>query len=436
MHLFHVFGVSLAILFSRLQPLFWNRGLRHAQNLKHLNSSNLKDRYLFFCSSAGEYEQGLPLARRLEQAGGEVVICFFSKSGYTFAQARGEKRYYFLSPIDSYWAWKKVFETLKPQASFVVRHEFWPGFLKFASVWRKGLFLINASKSLSASNQIQYRLKSKMLSYFRKIYYVSKDDHDYFTKRLGIPGKKILCTGDSKYDSVYERSLLKKTQAIKYRDLLDQFGLVDSRLILGSAWDMDVKVGLGALAQLKQQVSKKLQVMVALHKPEDQAISAVEHACKQLKLSHMRLSTMMKLEDGTAQSPKAAYDVIIVDSVGILSELYCCGQLAFVGGGLHYQVHNVLEPAFYALALAYGPLYKNSGEAIVLAESQAASIINEKDDLIEWWTYQMNSRYASGQQASSLIKSYLGATDDIVADLKAEHIIYDGKTTRNKRKPS
>ena len=432
MHGIASIGWLFAFFFSKLQPFFWNRGLKHAQNFRQLVSSNHKDRYLFFCSSAGEYEQGLPIARKLENTGGEVVICFFSRSGYEFAQARQEKRCYFLSPADSYWSWKGIFKILEPRASFVVRHEIWPGFLKFASSWRQGVFLINASKSLSAKSHLQHRLKGMLFSYFRKIYFVSEQDHEYFTQELGLPAKKLVCTGDSKYDSVYERSMLKKTEASKYRDLLARFGKIDSRLVIGSAWEKDVEVGLGALTDLKHQTSKSLQLMIALHKPEEHAVADIERSCRKLGLSSRRLSTMLLTDRQNLQGiPQSPYDVIIVDSVGILSELYCCGDLAFVGGALHYQVHNVLEPAFYALALAYGPLYKNSGEAVLLAEAKVISIVKDKNDLANWWTDQISAGYESGQRASALIKSYLGASEEILADLKAEHIFYDGKTTHH-----
>ena len=86
-------GSLLAFFIPKLQGFFWNRGLKNGQNFNQLVSSRGQETYLFFCSSAGEDEQGLPLARKLESGGGAVVICFFSRSGYDFAKARGEKRY-------------------------------------------------------------------------------------------------------------------------------------------------------------------------------------------------------------------------------------------------------------------------------------------------------------------------------------------------------
>lgn len=48
---------------------------------------------LFFCSSAGEYEQAKPLMEQIKTKGFEPVIVFFSFSGYSFAKARSESSY-------------------------------------------------------------------------------------------------------------------------------------------------------------------------------------------------------------------------------------------------------------------------------------------------------------------------------------------------------
>ena len=36
--------------------------------------------------------------------------------------------------------------------------------------------------------------------------------------------------------------------------------------------------------------------------------------------------------------------VVIVDEIGLLSDIYHHTDFAFIGGGLHHKVHNVLEP--------------------------------------------------------------------------------------------
>ena len=62
-----------------------------------------------------------------------------------------------------------------------------------------------------------------------------------------------------------------------------------------------------------------------------------------------------------------------MDKVGLLAELYLVGKIVFVGGSFRARVHNVLEPAAYALPILTGPFIENSGEAMEMAAKGRAS---------------------------------------------------------------
>ena len=55
--------------------------------------------------------------------------------------------------------------------------------------------------------------------------------------------------------------------------------------------------------------------------------------------------------------------ILIIDSIGLLAKLYSICDLAFVGGAMHYRVHNVLEPSCFGMPVAFGPLFDTSQEA-------------------------------------------------------------------------
>jgi 3-deoxy-D-manno-octulosonic-acid transferase len=74
--------------------------------------------------------------------------------------------------------------------------------------------------------------------------------------------------------------------------------------------------------------------------------------------------------------------VIIVDSVGRLSQLYWAGQIAYVGGGFSSGVHNVMEPAIARLPIFFGPKYDNFPEALELIKVNGASCIKDGNDFI------------------------------------------------------
>ena len=68
---------------------------------------------VFYCSSAGEYEQAKPVIDRLRNIHQiSSVIYFFSRSGYDYAQARNEQAPRFLTPPDTWLHWHSIFKRL------------------------------------------------------------------------------------------------------------------------------------------------------------------------------------------------------------------------------------------------------------------------------------------------------------------------------------
>lgn len=408
---------------------------------------------LFFCSSAGEYEQALPLIEKLETEGAALsLVVFFSSSGFHFARARAEPRPYLLAPGDSLWQWRRLLRVLRPSACFVVRHELWPGFLAAVRPVCP-LYLVNASSHQGACNQRAsasessqalasaqtpgprvrgrgVRLKSKLLQNFSRIYVVSENDRKAFLHAYALPADKLHVSGDTKYDRVFQRALLNRSSCQHYQSLLEAQAPGASRLIVGSAWPADVAVALKALQRLQAPAALVepgcslslplpfLQVVIALHVPSQSQLAAVIESCKALSLTYELLSSLPGSQGGQAPA-----QVVIADRMGVLAELYGSCHLALVGGALHHQVHNVLEPACYALPLAFGPLYKNSGEACLLVQAGAVKVLEQGLDqaqqLALWWAEQLTTQYQDGKKVLAVAQRYIGASEAITLDLKA-----------------
>ena len=78
---------------------------------------------------------------------------------------------------------------------------------------------------------------------------------------------------------------------------------------------------------------------------------------------------------GSAPPRRADADVVLVDRVGVLGDLYALADVAFVGGGFHAAgLHSVLEPAAFGAPVLFGPRHANSRDAgLLLAAGAAAS---------------------------------------------------------------
>jgi 3-deoxy-D-manno-octulosonic-acid transferase len=112
-------------------------------------------------------------------------------------------------------------------------------------------------------------------------------------------------------------------------------------------------------------------------------------------------------------------DVVVVDRVGVLGDLYALADVAFVGGGFHDAgLHSVLEPAAYGVPVAFGPRHRNSREAALLIKAGGADAIGSSDELTETivhWLSDPAVARSAGAQARAFVESGAGATGRSVA---------------------
>src|SRR5690606_8440581 len=87
-----------------------------------------------------------------------------------------------------------------------------------------------------------------------------------------------------------------------------------------------------------------------------------------------RLSTINEEE-------ASKFDVLIIDSIGILSSVYRYGDIAYIGGGFGVGIHNILEAATFGLPVLFGPNYEKFKEAVDLLEMQGAFAISDSINL-------------------------------------------------------
>lgn len=79
-------------------------------------------------------------------------------------------------------------------------------------------------------------------------------------------------------------------------------------------------------------------------------------------------------------------DVLLIDSIGDLLDIYSISNIAFVGGTLNEKIggHNVLEPAIFKLPVVIGPHYHKNKTMVEMMQSAGALIVTEsKLDLKE-----------------------------------------------------
>jgi 3-deoxy-D-manno-octulosonic-acid transferase len=107
-------------------------------------------------------------------------------------------------------------------------------------------------------------------------------------------------------------------------------------------------------------------------------------------------------------------NVLIIDSIGILSNIYKYGNLAYIGGGFGSGIHNILEAVAYGLPVVFGPNYQKFKEANELIELEVAKSISNHSELK---TTILSFIDFDSSISKKYIKNNTGATDIIISSI-------------------
>ncbi len=181
--------------------------------------------------------------------------------------------------------------------------------------------------------------------------------------------------GDTRFDQVLAR--LQHPKALKN----DLKPTTDLTLIAGSTWPEDEAVLIPAFVHLLQE-QPDLRILLAPHEPSAEHLAHIEAQLTHLNLKSARYS----------QAQPQGWQVLVIDQVGILAELYTWGQIAFVGGSFRKTVHSVMEPLAAGCLTLLGPYHHNNREALAFAQQPLSGfaeqgamvqVFHRSDDLVQ-----------------------------------------------------
>lgn len=372
-------------------------------------SSLKKKSYCFLASSAGEYEQGLSLISELRKENDVfIILLFFSTSGYLYAKKRGEKLPCYLCPLDTLNVWSKFYAAVGSCKTVVIRHELWPCFLYMAK--KNGeLYLVNASFSFYKREFFSLYLKRYLYKFFDKIFLVDNSFREEFSHAYNVAKNKIIVSGDTKYERVLWRkeAFFEERKKIK-ADFYRCFSYKSFNLVAGSVWPEDFHLLVQAVNHLKFIYKLDIRLICVPHELKKSILKEISRECTSYKLSFSYYSQAIK--ESKNFHKKLNSDVIIIDEIGFLAEVYSLGHCAYVGGGLHSRVHNVLEPSAYGLAISFGPRCHTSYEALKLLKANLAEIVRSSSEIVNWCSYHYDAKFRESKSLLNHMDDQKGAT--------------------------
>lgn len=242
-----------------------------------------------------------------------------------------------------------------------------------------------------------------MLKWFTH-FFVQNEESKELLQSINITNVSV--TGDTRFDRVYDI-----TQKAKSLPLIESFTKDEIVLIAGSSWKPDEEL----LLKFLNESSYVFKMIIAPHEIHKENITRIEKTISDSK-------TILKFSEANKTNIHKA-DVLIIDSIGILSSVYKYGNIAYIGGGFGKGIHNILEAATFGLPILFGPNYLKFKEAIELIKLKGAFTIKNYDELkskLDSFLSNQERIKESGKISSKYVEQNRGATAHILNAIKMD----------------
>ena len=396
---FYGLGIRVAALFNE-KARQWVRGRKGLFAELERTFAGKSDPVWIHCASLGEYEQAKPLIEKIKQEQPEtkILTTFFSPSGYVQAVKKPLADYNFYLPLDLPDNAKKFLDIVQPASAIFVKYEFWYNFMQQLHQKAIPFYYISA---IFRENQHFFKPSGR---WFAKQlqqashFFVQTEKSKELLDGIGI--KQVTVCGDTRFDRV--KAIAAQVQPF---DFMETFRGDKKVIVAGSTWGPDEQL----LAQLLQ------------HFPDYKLVVAPHEINRTPEVKQTFAAYKTALYSSKEENDLANCQVLIIDTIGILSRLYQYSTVSYIGGAFKTGLHNILEAAVYGKPLFFGPHYDHFNEAVNLVAQKGAFSVNSSDEMKDIMTkFEQKPEYYT--QTCNICQEYVaqnsGAVDIIYKQIE------------------
>jgi 3-deoxy-D-manno-octulosonic-acid transferase len=334
---------------------------------------------------------------KIEFPNHKIVVTFFSPSGFEVRKNNSIADVCVYLPLDTKSNAQKFLKLVHPDLVFFIKYEYWPNYLNELKKLNIKTYLISG---IFRENQAFfqwyggfYRNALKAFDYF----FVQNKSSKVLLQKLGFNNVKI--SGDTRFDRVV--SILERDNSL---DFIKLFKNNTITIVIGSSWPKDESL----LVNYINQTNEKVKFIIAPHNIKVEQI-------QELKNSITKKTVLFSEKENTDLSN---YDVLIVDTIGILTKIYSYAEIAYVGGGFgNPGIHNILEPATFGIPIIVGPNFTNFAEAVALVHQEGCVCVANQNELNDAFSNLISNediRHEKGHICSTFVQMNKGATNVIM----------------------
>ena len=365
-------------------------------------------------ASVGEMVAISPLVNLMPER--KVLVSAVTVGGYDMArQIMPEADAIINFPLDLPFVASSVVSRINPGFFIMVETELWPNFLRAIRERNIPAMMMNGRISEKSVKNYRYlsSLLRDMLNTINLFCMQSSIDAKYITQ-LGADPKKIIVTGNTKFDQTYAEVSPEDLATYK-----TELGLGEDAwpvIVAGSTHRTEEEAVLTSFTAVRKKYPHA-RLIIAPRK-----LNRIEEIKKVNAKFGYEMGFRSKLKEMEGKRPE--FPVLMLDTIGELGRIYAIGDIVFVGGSLvRYGGHNVLEPAAHAKPILVGPSMEDFKDSYsLLSKAGACRMVSDADGLAEAFLEiagDDNLRKRMGEASIQIIRENRGAA------LKTIHYLTD-----------
>ncbi len=382
------------------------------QKIKNTNLSPKHQPVWIHALSVGETIASVELVKTLRKSIPHRKIFFSVSTATGFDEARNrladETEYIFFYPYDILFVVKKVLRKVSPSLFILVESDIWPTFLLELKKMNVPAVLVNArlsSSSFAGYKRLSWIMKPVLNSFCRIC--VQSDEQGKRFVQIGVKSEKICITGNMKFDQKVNQVSIKNVESIRKSLAIPENKKI---FLAGSTHPGEESILLESFVRLHSTFSD-LVLVIAPRNPD-----RADEVCRMASDSGLVVKKMN-------QEKSVFPNVVVIDTMGVLGNLYAVAHAAFVGGSLvPFGGHNPLEPAAFAKPIIFGPDMSDFPEiSRMLLHAGGAIEVRNTEHIIqtvqEFLTDPIKTREI-GKNAFEVFEANQGAVEKTVAVIK------------------
>ena len=342
-------------------------------------------------SSHGEGLMAIPLINQiLTETHEDILLTFFSPSGFKHFKHESNRVKKLYLPLDYHSNAKKFIPLLNPKMVVFVKYDLWMNFI--SEIIKAGIPSFCFSIKIPIDHWYLKWYGKYVIKSLKKMKCLLTLDEKSL-KNLNAAGlSNVKICGDTRYDQV----------SLQHNPILKN--VKKPCVLLGSSWDEEE-------ANLASVISyfPEIQFIIAPHEVSIHRLSKIKNQFGE--------NCGFLSEHNSGELPR----ILVVDSIGLLSELYSDSDIAYVGGGYTGKLHNIIEPAAKKNMILFGPKIDHFPEAIEMEKAGFTKRIKGQKELKETlasYITKPDELIKMKDKSSEFVKKRRGATQVVFEELK------------------